>query len=360
MKTTLYIIDEKGLERLWSIEATTNGYEVKHGVVNGELQSEFTPIDFGMANRSQKEQIEARIKYKIQKRIEKGYSRTIEQARIKQGKGMNSIGLPRAMLAKRFEHVNVDAKEMYIQAKFDGMRCMIYKSGDFVLAYSRNGKPIPAITEIIDTVRALPIDEVILDGEIYLHGVKLQTILSWVKRRQPETASLNYIVYDMVSPERFADRYNLLYRIIFQYYESNPIHKGITLAATTLGCDCVSSELKYIKSQGFEGLILRCPETPYESGKRSSGLIKVKSMLDDEFKVIGIKASADNWAILTCACEHGEFNVSAPGNLDAKRKVLQNPDEYLGKKVTVEYSMLTKDSLPFHPVAINWRDKEDE
>ena len=94
----------------------------------------------------------------------------------------------------------------------------------------------------------------------------------------------------------------------------------------------------------------------YAVGARSSSLIKVKQTLDNEFTCIAITESKDGWAVLTCEDHVGrQFGVSAPGTIEQKRDVLYNAADYTGRKLTVEYSQLTKDGKPFHPVAIRWR-----
>ena len=102
--------------------------------------------------------------------------------------------------------------------------------------------------------------------------------------------------------------------------------------------------------------MLRTNDRGYEPGKRSSQILKAKRWLDSEFCVVDITASADGWAILHCANPFGPtFKVSAPGTIQQKTEVLNNKDLYIGRCVTVEYADLTKDRVPFHPVALNWR-----
>lgn len=85
----------------------------------------------------------------------------------------------------------------------------------------------------------------------------------------------------------------------------------------------------------------------------------MKKWFDYEFLVINIKESADGWAILTCIISNKTFTVSAPGTMSEKIHVLNNMEDYIGKKVTVKYSQITKDGIPFHPVATGWRDTTD-
>ena len=55
--------------------------------------------------------------------------------------------------------------EWIFERKFDGIRLLAYKQGDDVRLFSRNRLPqnIPSLTEAI---RKLPVEDVILDGEV--------------------------------------------------------------------------------------------------------------------------------------------------------------------------------------------------
>ena len=105
----------------------------------------------------------------------------------------------------------------------------------------------------------------------------------------------------------------------------------------------------------------------HEAGKRSKGLIKVKPMhfgefvVDDEFLVVDIIPSKDGWAILVCETEEGkQFKVSCHGTFEYKKEVYENRDDYFGKHIRIEFAGLTKSKIPFHPVAICWREKHEE
>jgi len=109
------------------------------------------------------------------------------------------------------------------------------------------------------------------------------------------------------------------------------------------------------RALGYEGLILRDLKMPYEVGKRSKGLIKVKQFMDAEFKVVDILPSAEGWARLVCELPGDTFKVSAPGTIYQKTEVLKRKDEFIGEFVTVTFANYTIDGKPFHPVAERWR-----
>jgi hypothetical protein len=117
-------------------------------------------------------------------------------------------------------------------------------------------------------------------------------------------------------------------------------------------------ELHYVTSIGYEGLILRTNDKGYETGKRSSSLLKVKKFQDAEFMIMNVQPSADGWGILECMdiITGVKFRVSAPGTIGEKIEILTNKKHYIGKFINVEYFDITNDGKPFHPVAKYFRD----
>jgi ATP-dependent DNA ligase len=195
----------------------------------------------------------------------------------------------------------------------------------------------------------------VIDGELYIHGSRLQKIGSLVKRKQKESRMLKYHCYDMVSELSFAQRYDLLKTY---HLGGNALLAPTWSAARDFD---VENDLIIAKESGYEGLMLRVDGTGYEDGRRSKSLLKVKSVQDDEYTVVQITSSKDNWAILHCELpDGGRFSVTAPGAVFEKEYVLKNARAFIGKQVTVEYAMLTEDGKPFHPVATQWRNKNDE
>jgi len=349
----LYIIDKSagGRMRVWHIAADATGYVITHGLLHGEKQSKRTNVLSGKSTRTIREQIELEVNSKVNRQIDKGYSRSMSEAQ----KGTtNALGLLKPMLAQTFEKVkNVNEKEGHVQRKYDGHRCLITRQQGEVMAYSRNGKPITSIQHILDDIDIAEGET--LDGELYHHGTPLQTISSWVRKAQESSKLLKYYNYDIIASVDFAERLELM--------RGKAHGSNVVIAETWLASDVHSlyGLLELVREQGYEGLILRQPNYSYEDGKRSKGLLKIKAWFDDEFKIIGISESKDGWAILDVITHDGkEFSVTAPGTVQEKEDILDNADDYLGKYVQIQYSGLTKAGVPFHPVATFFRNKGEE
>ncbi len=348
MKIELYKATSHGI-RYWSVEADYDWacIDIRHGRLNGAMQEQREDVEENNSGRSLEEQIDLRMESRATGKRDIGYRETIEEA--KACVGNNTMGHFSPMLAKRIDKIsNIDYDHAYLQMKYDGHRCLVTRTSTGIIAYSRNGRRITSIDHILEHMK-IPIG-VTIDGELYCHGIALQTITSWAKREQENTKRLEYIVYDTVSDEGYEKRYN----DIKHFW----LGKNARVAPTdkTVNPNTIALNLQTAVAMGYEGLIMRELGHPYEPGKRSNGLIKIKHFMDSEFKVIDMKESADNWAILVCEVRPGlTFDVSAPGTIHQKRLTLLNRDRYVGQSVTVKFANYTKAGKPFHPVAERWR-----
>ncbi len=334
--------------RYWCAEADydANCIHITHGVLGGAMQSQIEDVDINQSGRDIYEQIDLQMESRAKRKMDIGYRHTIEESKASTGNTV--LGYHRPMLAKRLDQLNdVDYRDCYVQMKYDGHRCLVTRTSNGLVAYSRNGRPIKTIDHILAGIH-IPMGMTI-DGELYDHGTKLQTISSYVKKKQFGTNSLKYIVYDVVTKDPYNVRYNMI--------ENFDLGKFALVAPTDKHVKQMEIKplLDTAIASGYEGLMLRQCRFPYEPGKRSKALVKVKAFLDDEFKVVDVNPSADGWAVLVCETSEGiRFSVTAPGDMFDKTSVLRHALDYIGKFVTVKYANITESGVPFHPVAVCW------
>jgi len=356
-KMTLYIQDASRAIRYWSIWAEDFEIFMAHGTLGGDEQIQSEYIEYGLGSRSREEQVISRINSRLNRKKDKGYTVSLDDARL--GRPMNAMGYQKPMLAAKYHGASVvDFRKVFVQYKYDGHRCLIVNDGGKFIAYSRNGKPVHTVDHITKHFADIP-EGTILDGELYVHGMKLQHIGSLVKKQQSASSLLRFHCYDLIEDIPFSERASMI-----EQFELGP--NGIfvpTWRATETGISSstIHNHLKAAKEAGYEGLMLRVDGPGYEDGKRSKQLLKVKSVIDDEYLVLQITASKDNWAILHCVMPSGKkFSVSAPGDMQEKENVLRNKEKYIGAHVTVECAGFTEDGKPFHPVATAWREIHTE
>lgn len=354
----LYKKDRRGKMRYWSIEADEFEIRISHGSVGGEEQEVFEYIEEGLAGRTRQEQLMLKINSKLSGRLDRGYVHSIDEA--ENFNATNVMGLKMPMTAKSFKDVSEDSLDWdncVLQYKYNGYRCLIHNDGERIIAYSRKGREIAAIKEILGEAAQVLEPGQTIDGELYCHGLKLQRIGSLVRKRQSETANLKFMAYDLISDSCYSERH----RQLMDMFWSSKFEKIQVADTFTRGETPISKMLTVAVKQGYEGLMLRRFNYPYESGLRSHSLLKIKSIQDAEFVIVDITESKDGWAILHCICQNGKiFKVTAPGTVKEKTEIANNKHLYRGATVTVEFPELTADGKPFHPVATGIFTKEIE
>ena len=257
----LYKKDAKGKIRIWSIEADDFEILMEHGVLNGELQQVYEDIPEGKASRTQEEQLMLRINSKIKSRIDKGYVYSVDEA--ENNPVVNRLGFKKPMKAgnyKNYKHP-IDLDTVIIQYKYDGHRCLVYNDGTRLIAYSTNGIEIEAIPEIIDLLTPILPVGCTLDGELYHHGTKLQTIGSWIKKKQRESQLLTYVVYDCINDGNYEYR-QLMYE---SWLAKLPKTEKIVAAPTLPYTGSLMAMRDHAKDVwGYEGLMLRLNNSGYK------------------------------------------------------------------------------------------------
>jgi DNA ligase-1 len=343
---TLYKKAADGSIRLWTISIDDDELVIHHGIKNGVLQEKREEILIGKGGRSVYQQKLSRFNSRINKQLLKGYKETLEEAVNNKS---NAMGLVQPMLATPIDKVKkINYDGAHVQYKYDGNRCLITKQGSEIIAYSRRGKLITSIEHITSKLD-IP-DGVTLDGELYIHGKKLQNIRSLIARKQSESISLRYHVYDIIRESTYSERLRELLSLKLPY--SVEVVPTIKLNEP----DQLDNMRHAAIKEGYEGLILRLEGTGYEADKRSKSLLKLKEFQDDEFEVINIYMSDKYVPMATCLAKNNKtFDVVLPGSFNEKEIAYRSRSFYLQQLLTIEYSQLTADGIPFHGIAKAWR-----
>lgn len=254
------------------------------------------------------------------------------------------------MLAMTYDENLLNPKLKYIiQEKCDGHRCLITNVGGNKIAYSRAGKIYNNIDHILEGL-SLP-KGVTVDGELYIHGEKLQTISSLIRRKQDRTEELTYVLYDVVCGLPYDERYDRIQQI---YFDSSNMIKLIDYIEINSPKD-VEIVFKALIKAGYEGGIVRELSSGYEYGKRSKSLLKVKKKLDSEFLIKGIELTDTLRTRILCETENGElFYVMSPGTVSERKEAFKSREKELGNYIKVKYAGLSSRGVPIHPIAIGY------
>jgi DNA ligase 1 len=311
-------------------------------------------VEINHSGRGLQDQIELQMRSRLSRMLDRGYKSTREEAL---NGATNQLGLINPMLAQPLTKIAtpyLSAEEPgYMQIKYDGHRCLVTRYEGKLFAYTRKGKEIKTMGHILQVLDSVIPEDTTLDGELYIHGLPLQTISSIIKRDQVACKDLCYHVYDIVDPEPFAIRWKRARSYI------DPVAKPSVYCVPT---DVVTSlagvyeHFRRSRATKHEGSMLRLSTRGYEDGKRSDQLIKVKERDDEDFEVVDVVPGKHQVGILVLRLNDraATFDCLAPGSVPQKQEILANKHKYIGRKVTVAFAHKTNDGVPFHGVALRF------
>jgi len=368
----LYKIDTKDKTRVWWIEYDDEKYRTHSGIDGGKIviSGWQYPVskNIGRSNETNiKEQVRLEVESHYNKKRNQGnYHPSFEFKTLKETGELENY--TQCMLATKYDPKKHTNFPYYSQPKLDGVRCLVSKDG----MQTRNGKPIVAAPHILEAFKSFFEDhpDVVLDGELYNHDLKndFEKIVSLVRKTKPTAEDLEeskelvqYHVYDTIMDGEYHSRLAFLednimdrYEPMIQLVSTIPVYKE----------EAVAPLLSRRLENGYEGQMLRIPDSPYE-GKRSKFLIKHKEFEDDEFEIVSIEEGQGNWAGAAKRVEirlkDGSTQFSGVrGSFDFLKEILYYANDYIGTQVTVRYQNKTEDNkLRFPVVVAFWKGKRD-
>jgi DNA ligase-1 len=256
------------------------------------------------------------------------------------------------------------SKPAFVQSKLDGIRCLAKKGQGRVTLWSRMGKPIETMPHIVSALEGLMEDGETWDGELYIHGVPFQTISSWIKRLQDDSARVQYHVYDAVAEGDFWDRFLPVHeRIVNEELVCPDCPTIFAVSAWPVDShdDLKANHDAYVKD-GYEGAMLRHGGCPYEPGRRSPYLVKVKEFMEEEFEVVDVvqgRGKFEGLGILRCVTAEGVTFDATPVGTDLQRRwYFEHRDEVIGKRACIRFFEWTTSDppVPRFPVAKGLRE----
>jgi len=266
------------------------------------------------------------------------------------------------MLAKDFKGRKAKIEyPVQVQPKYDGVRCLAFRQNGKVILQSRGGDPYD-VQHIVDELERVLPEDVVLDGELYVHGMSLQQITSLVKKPKEDSGLLTYNVYDITRLSVQDEIWSTRCRRKSDFFAMN---RGLITVRqcqefSALNEDDVKTAHDVFVKQGYEGAIIRLPNGVYRFGYRSSELLKLKDFKDAEFKIVGWargKGKFHNVPTFRCVTKKGkEFDATPVGNETHRRALLKKADKLIGKMLTVKFFDYTDDGIPHFPVALGVRD----
>ena len=173
------------------------------------------------------------------------------------------------------------------EVKLDGYRAVAFKEGKEIRLISRNNNPLN-YPQLTDSLKLLPTDQVILDGEIVALDEKGRSSFQLLQnyKSSEQGVPLVYYVFDLLFLERkdlrdkpLSARRKLLDGVLKKAPENIRISKELKGSKEEL--------LRVAQEFGLEGLVAKRLNSRYESGRRSGAWVKIKLTLSQEFVIGG-------------------------------------------------------------------------
>ncbi len=181
-------------------------------------------------------------------------------------------------------------KPVYAEYKYDGVRAQLHKLGDDVRIFSRRLEEISSSFPEVCAAARLIEHNLILDGEIvpFKDGRPLPFQLLQRRLRRIEkledtarNAPVNYFAFDILLLDRK------------EYFARSLEKRSVALQSATGGSGILLAERKVVttgeeiakafresRDLGYEGLVVKDPESPYTMGRRGTSWVKLKEELD--------------------------------------------------------------------------------
>lgn len=360
----LFARAKTGKIKQWEVRVIDNTIHVRHGQVGGKQQEQSTVIgegkNIGKSNETTPHEqacLEAQSKWN--KQVDKDYRERVED--------IPTSTLP--PLAKKYQDASAALGSSYdVLCKLNGVRCTIFYNGGDVIFQSRGGKPYPVIQEIVDELyesvwRELP--GMVIDCELYKHGMYLEDITSAVKKHNKDTPKIEAHVFDIFDPTKpdmvWEDRYTDYMSLV-----------GNGDRVKSVFAVRVHSEAEMKKlHDGFvvhkyEGVVCRKLGSKFVFGHRTSDFQKYKVPKDEEFKVIRIDVDKNGCAIPWCYIDNQvdpkrlEFKAPLVGTREYQQGIAQNQEKYIGKHLKVVFEDYSKYGVPAKPKGHVFREVDED
>ncbi len=377
----LYILNNNNKIYEWSIEITPkdNGaYTVttRHGEKDGKMVAHEKDITEGKVKRTILEQaiLDANAKWKNKKEKEL-YTENLENTSTKPV-------IVRPMLANTFSFDLYGGKSKafkisfpaYVQRKYDGIRCIAYLKDGNVVLESRKGLPFQNFNVLKDELTLLLnklSPNFYFDGELYTDKLDFEVISGLIRLHEKKCTpndlqlinKIEYHVYDFVDTENkdlpYSTRYNFLKDFLSKNTKSNSLTRSVETILVDKLEDVKTYHDEFVKN-GYEGIMIRDMNGPYETNKRSKYLQKFKEFMEEEFQIAGFhEGTGDEKGAVIWDCltkDNKTFAVRPKGTFESRSKLFNEANTHIGKQLTVIFQEYSADGIPRFPVGKGIRD----
>jgi DNA ligase-1 len=191
-----------------------------------------------------------------------------------------------AQTADDLEDALVRIRPAAVEWKLDGARLQVHRAGDEVRAFTRNLADItPRVPEIVEAVRALDVDAIVLDGEAIALGPNgrprpfQETMSRFGSKANVEelrgTTPLSPFFFDVLH----LDGDDLIDRPARDRLAALAARLPAELRVRGIETADPAEAQRFLEdalAHGHEGVMVKSLDAPYEAGRRGLGWLKVK------------------------------------------------------------------------------------
>ena len=192
-----------------------------------------------------------------------------------------------------------DGPGWQFEPKWDGFRCLAFKQGDVVELQSKSGKPLARyFPEVAAAIAALPLDRVVLDGELLIPvgptlsfealQMRLHPAESRIRKLSAETPARLMLFDCLWSPEAHAlvERPLRERRVALEAFYDD--HRSETLRLSPLTEERAVAQ-RWLDAAGgaLDGVIAKRRDEAYQPGERA--MLKVKRLRTADCVVGGFR-----------------------------------------------------------------------
>ncbi|HEV8613862.1 MAG TPA: ATP-dependent DNA ligase [Methylomirabilota bacterium] len=177
------------------------------------------------------------------------------------------------------------------EPKWDGFRCVAFRSGQDVALQSKSGQPLGRyFPELVTAMRALPLDRVVLDGEIVIFSDGALDFDALLQRIHPADSRIRklaaetpttFLVFDLLidetgrvlTGEPLQERRAHLERL----FQRLPEGGTVRLSPATRDRAVAERWMRELGAAGLDGVVAKRADVDYRSGDRT-GMRKVKRL----------------------------------------------------------------------------------
>lgn len=198
------------------------------------------------------------------------------------------LASPEPTVADIWERVK--EKPVWLEDKYDGIRCQLHKVGERAALFSRDLKDITAMfPEVADAVRKISADAV-FDGELVVMRGDRVLPFSELQRRlgrreadlfMPEEVPIHYMIFDLLwlNSQMLLGHPLQQRRRLLEKLEPLPPCMRPAPITQALSPEGIEAAFEAARARGNEGLLIKDASSAYTPGRRGLAWLKLKKAL---------------------------------------------------------------------------------